>query len=79
VLNAAEYFREAALLDGLPPDPRMAQAIDIIGAAKAPDGTWLQGKPHPGRVWLDVDVPEGEPSKWLTFSASRVLAWWESR
>ena len=79
VLNAAEYFREAALLDGLPPDPRMSQAIDIIGAARTPDGTWLQGKPHPGRVWFDVDVPEGEPSKWLTLSASRVLAWWESR
>ena len=79
VLNAAEYFREASLLDGLPPDPLMAQAIDIIRSAKQPDGTWLQGERHPGRVWFDVDVPEGEPSKWLTLSAMRVLAWWESR
>ena len=79
VLNAAEYFREASLFDGLPPDPRMAQAIDIIGSARQPDGTWLQGAPHPGRVWFDVDVSEGEPSKWLTLSATRVLAWWASR
>ena len=79
VLNAAEYFREASLLDGLPTDPRMAQAIEIIRSAGRPDGTWLQGARHPGRVWFDVDVPEGEPSKWLTLSATRVLAWWESR
>ena len=24
----------------------------------------------------EVDVPEGEPSKWLTFYATRVLRWW---
>ena len=79
VLNAAEYFREASVFDGLPPDPRMAKAIDTIESARQPDGTWHQGAPHPGRVWFDVDVPEGEPSKWLTLSATRVLAWWDSR
>lgn len=31
----------------------------------------------PGRVWFETDVPEGEPSKWLTLSATRVLAWWD--
>jgi hypothetical protein len=29
-------------------------------------------------VWFDVDVPEGEPSKWLTFHGIRVLAWWDA-
>src|SRR5205814_9218994 len=48
VLNAAEYFREAALLDGTPPDPRMAEAIELIRAARRPDGTWLQAGRHPG-------------------------------
>jgi Prenyltransferase and squalene oxidase repeat len=79
VLNAAEYFRDASLLDGTPPDPRMEQAIEIIRSAQQPDGTWLQGQPHSGRVWFEVDVPAGEPSKWLTLSATRVLAWWDSR
>ena len=79
VLNAADYFREASLHDGTTPDPRMAQAIEIIRAARQPDGTWLQASRHPGRVWFDVDVPAGEPSKWLTLSATRVLAWWDSR
>ncbi|HEX4248699.1 MAG TPA: squalene cyclase [Pseudonocardia sp.] len=78
VLNAAEYFREAALLDGTAPDPRMAEAIELVRAARQPDGTWLQARRHPGRVWFDVDVPEGEPSKWLSLSGTRVLAWWDA-
>jgi hypothetical protein len=78
VLNAAEYFRQAAQLDGTPPDPRMADAIELIRAARQPDGTWLQAHRHPGRVWFEVDVPAGEPSKWLTLSGTRVLAWWDA-
>ena len=79
VLNAAEYFRQVSLHDGTPPDPRMAEAIELIRAAKQPDGTWLQGRRHEGRVWFEVDVPVGEPSKWLTLYATRVLSWWDGR
>jgi hypothetical protein len=78
VLNAAEYFRQAALLDGVRPDPRMADAIELIRAAKQPDGTWLQSGRLPGRVWFEVDVPAGEPSKWLTLYGMRVIDWWDS-
>ncbi|WP_394768541.1 squalene cyclase [Lacisediminihabitans sp.] len=77
VLNAADYFRAAALQDGTQPDPRIADAIDVIRAARLPDGTWLQERRHPGRVWFEVDVPAGEPSKWLTFYGTRVLDWWD--
>ena len=79
VLNAADYFRQAALIDGTSPDPRMADAIALIRGARQPDGTWLQGRRAPGRVWFDVDVPEGESSKWLTLYGTRVLAWWDGR
>jgi len=27
-------------------------------------------------VWFEVDAPPGEPSKWLTLFAARVLTWW---
>ncbi len=77
VLNAADHFRAASLLDGTPPDPRMADAIEAIHSQRQPDGTWLQARRHPGRVWFEVDVPPGEPSKWLTLSGTRVLDWWE--
>jgi hypothetical protein len=79
VLNAAEYFRQASLIDRGPPDPRIADAIELIRAARQPDGTWLQAGRHPGRVWFEVDGPAGEPSKWLTLYGTRVLAWWDSQ
>ncbi|MEU3645171.1 squalene cyclase [Lentzea sp. NPDC034063] len=72
VLNAMDYFREAGRKD-----PRMAEAVEMIRAARQADGTWLQAGRHPGRVWFEVDVPAGEPSKWLTFYALRVLEWWD--
>jgi uncharacterized RmlC-like cupin family protein len=59
VLHAAEYFREASLLDDTPPDPRMADAIERIREQRRPDGTWAQARRHPGRAWFEVDVPAG--------------------
>ena len=73
VLRAADHFRSA----GAAPDPRMAEAIEMIRAARQSDGTWLQAGRHPGRVWFEVDVSAGEPSKWLTLHAIRVLDWWD--
>lgn len=78
VLNAAEYFREAAALDGRRADPRMADAMELIRAARQPDGAWLQAGRKPGRMWFEVDVATGQPSKWLTLSGMRVLAWWDA-
>ncbi|GLP72921.1 hypothetical protein TUM20983_00310 [Mycobacterium antarcticum] len=78
VLNAAEYFRRRSLLDGTAPDPRMADAVAMIRSARQPDGTWLQAGRQPGRVWFEVDVPAGEPSKWLTLNGIRVLGWWDA-
>lgn len=79
VLNAAEYFRRATMLDGAKPDPRMAEAIELIRAARQPDGSWPQAHRYPGRVWFEVDAPMGQPSKWLTLFGTRVLAWWDSQ
>jgi hypothetical protein len=79
VLNAADHLRSAALHDGTAADPRLADAIELIRAAQRPDGTWVQEHRHPGRAWFEVDVPPGEPSKWLTFYGTRVLAWWDGR
>ncbi|MFC4943538.1 squalene cyclase [Pseudonocardia sp. GCM10023141] len=77
-LVATDHFRRARLFDGRAPDPRMAEAIELVRAARQPDGTWLQGSRLPGQVWFEVDVAEGEPSKWLTLYGMRVLAWWDA-
>ena len=76
-LAALDHFRDASALEGTAPDPRLAEAIAIVRGQRREDGTWLQGRPLPGRTWIDVDVPEGEPSKWLTLIGTRVLDWWD--
>lgn len=73
VLVALDHLREAAAFDGTAPDPRIDDAVAAVRAARRPDGTWLQGQPLAGRTWFDVDVAEGEPSKWLTLIGTRVL------
>lgn len=78
VLNASDYFRAAAVADGVAPDPRMSEAIELIRSARRPDGTWLLAEPHAGRTWFDVDAPAGESSKWLTLHGTRVLDWWDA-
>ena len=75
-LNAADHFRAAGLADGRPPDPRLGDAIEIIRGAQQPDGRWVQQDPMEGREWFPIDVPSGQPSKWLTFHATRTLDWW---
>lgn len=77
-LAAVDYFREASLHDDTSPDPRLADAVEAVRAQRQSDGTWLQGRPLPGRVWFQVDAEEGEPSKWLTLFATRVLDWWDA-
>ncbi|MDP9028706.1 MAG: squalene cyclase [Actinomycetota bacterium] len=78
VLTATDYFRAASLHDGTMPDSRLTEAIEAVRAPRQPDGRWLQGPPHPGRAWYEVDVLEGQPSPWLTFFGTRVLDWWDA-
>ena len=78
-LNALDYLRRASLHDGVAPDERAADAIEVVRGAQQPDGTWLQERRYPGRVWFELDVPVGEPSPWLTFFALRVLRWWHEQ
>lgn len=77
-LAALDYFRDAAQFDSRGPDPRLADAIDVVRSARRPDGTWVQGHDTAGAVWAKPDdVRTGEPSRALTLMGIRVLAWWE--
>lgn len=79
VLRATDYFRSASLHDGHRPDDRLAEAVEHIRAALDADGTWHQQLRHEGRTWFEVDSGLGEPSRWLTFHALRVLIWWDAQ
>jgi hypothetical protein len=76
-LRVTDHLRAASLHDGTPPDPRAAEAVEVVRAARNPDGTWTQGERPAGRQWFEVDVPAGGPSRWLTLSGTRVLRWWD--
>lgn len=78
VLNALSYFREASLLGNTPPDPRLGGAVELVRSKRGGNGSWPREYVLPGRVWFDVDAAAGEPSRWITFSALRVLQWWDA-
>ena len=78
VLRAADYFRTAAAHDGVRPDARVADAVELIRSARDDDGTWHQQLRHEGRTWFDLDSEPPEASRWLTFHALRVLTWWDA-
>ena len=73
VLRALDYFRAT----GDQPDPRLADAIEMVLAKRGDDGRWRAGVTWPGDVFFALDAAEGEPSKWNTLRALRVLRWYE--
>ncbi len=73
MLRALDYFRKS----GADPDPRMAEAIDVVRSKRRPDGRWLLDRIHPGRVHFHLEEPVGAPSRWNTLRALRVLDWWD--
>jgi hypothetical protein len=78
VLRALDYFLAAGRLTDAAPDPRLEEAIDHVRSRRGEDGTWPLDWRLPGRAWFEVDDGPGEPSRWVTLRAMRVLKWWES-
>jgi hypothetical protein len=76
VLRGLDHFRAAATLTGTVPDPRLGEAIDLLRSRRSEDGTWPLDRDPGGRRWFDVDDGEGQPSRWVTLRALRVLRWW---
>lgn len=72
VLRALEYFQEATER----PDPRLDDALDLVGSKRDPDGRWRLDRTHRGDVHFDMEE-EGGPSRWNTLRALRVLRWAE--
>lgn len=76
VLRGLDYFRGVSLLTGQAPDARLTESVEHIRRRRRDDGTWPLDWNPTGRVWFDVDDGEGEPSRWVTLRALRVLDWW---
>jgi hypothetical protein len=74
VLRALDYFRST----GDPPEPRVAEAVGLLRSKRQPDGTWLLENTHPGQTHFELEDGDGQPSRWNTLRALRVLKWYEA-
>jgi hypothetical protein len=75
VLRALEYLRSA----GVTPDERVAEAIDLVTSKRDGDGRWPLETRHSGVMPVEMDEGEGQPSRWNTLRALRVLDWYAAR
>jgi hypothetical protein len=73
VLRGLEYLRSA----GVTPDARVSEAIELVASKKDKNGRWLLETTYPGRMLVEIDDGDGQPSKWNTLRALRVLRWYE--
>jgi hypothetical protein len=73
VLRALDYFRAA----GARPDRRMEEAVDLVRSRQQSDGRWLLDRTHGEAIAVPLDESVGEPSRWNTLRALRVLRWAE--
>ncbi len=53
-------------------DDRMQESIDLVESAEGKDGKWLLKNTFNGKMLCEIEE-KGEPSKWITLRASRVL------
>jgi len=73
VLRALHYFRDA----GVPRDARMGDALRVVDSRRQADGRWLLDRSHPEALALPLGETVGDPSRWNTLRALRVLRWFE--
>ncbi len=71
VARVLDYFRAARRA----PDDRMAEALGILESKRDPDGRWPLDRAYHDRLLVDFGEREGEPSRWITLRAMRVLRW----
>ena len=71
ILWGLDYLRRA----GVRPDERMKEALDLVAGKRDTLGRWPLENPHPGPVYFDLEGAAGEPSRWNTLRALRVMRW----
>jgi hypothetical protein len=75
VLRGLDHLRDA----GAVPDARLTDAIRVVEQRRQPDGRWPLDRSHPDGLAFTWPEAVGEPSRWNTLRALRVLRWYERR
>ena len=73
VIRALDHFQEV----GAEKDKRLKDAIEVVKKRQKKDGRWVLQNRYPGRSHFEMEKV-GEPSRWNTLRALRVLKWWEN-
>lgn len=68
ILRALDYYRDA----GIPWDDRMKSARNVLLGKRRSDGRWPLQARIPGTIHFEMEKP-GQPSRWNTLRALRVL------
>jgi len=71
VLRAVDYLRAA----GVRPDSRVDEAITIVRERRQSDGRWLLDVRHKDTLHEEMSGTVGEPNRWITLRARRVVDW----
>jgi len=73
LLRSLDYFRST----GARPDPRVGEAVRVIEKKRQPNGRWLLDSAHDEGLPFSTGESLGEPSRWNTLRALRVLRWYQ--
>jgi hypothetical protein len=71
VLRALDYLRDA----GSVADKRMEDALRLLESRRQADGRWLLDRAYDEALAFPFSEAAGEPSRWNTLRALRVLRW----
>jgi len=74
VLRALDYLRNA----GIQADARIEDALQVVESRQQKDGRWLLDRAHDESLAFKFRELVGEPSRWNTLRALRVLRWNEN-
>ena len=73
VMRVLDYFQ----LAGIDTDPRMQDAMELVYKQRTEEGLWKLPAGYGGKVFFEMEKA-GQPSRWNTLRALRVLNWWKS-
>jgi hypothetical protein len=74
VLRGLDHLRDA----GGAPDERIDEAVGVVRDRRQADGRWLLDGSHPEAIAVALGESVGEPSRWITLRALRVLRWYDA-
>lgn len=71
VLRGLDYLRHS----GVRPDDRITEAAALLNEKRGEDGRWQLDALYSGKMPVDMGDVAGQPSRWITLRALRVLRW----